>query len=517
MQYNILTNDNIAASIEELDAYYTSNKIDKTVIIKNKLAVEEILLEYRDQFGENTPYSVSTYKSYGSHHVKLFIKGVPYNSLEAQDDEEDENLLLARLGLTPVWKYEKGKNVIDIKTQRHRKSAIAVMIFTLLLAVVCGLFAKLLPENLHSFLINEILAPVSDSFSSFLGALAGPVIFFTVISSVVNIGDTASLKQIGTKLIKRLFLIYAVTFIAAGIVPFMVVGISSAGISVTPYALIRDTLLSIIPDNLITPFTTSTVLQILFWGIIIAIGLLTASTNSSELSHTFITLNDVFNTILNAVSTLVPVYIFCTVFMLISNDEISLSNVGTFLAIHVTGIAGGFIFLFAITWIFKNVSPLKIVKYSGKALLTGFLTCCSLLALNMSIDDLKNEDKYGLDEKTTKFAAPMGQVLFRPFNSIHLMVSMIGIIKITGTPVSISMLITILLLCFLFGIATPSCAGGGLAIIAVLFNTLNLDVTYLPLALSFETLLDCFVTAGNVFGIIPCVLLCKGEEETTSE
>lgn len=517
MHYQELSNENIASCVEETGSYYKRHKIDKKTVLKNKLAVEDILLDLQNHFGASAAYSISSFRRLGMHHTIISVKGPSFNPLDLSDDEDESsfNNLMARMGLAPSYKYEHGRNIIDIKTERHKWSTVSVLLVTLAASLLLGLAAKRHPSAFATYLEEHIISPIADSFSGFLGAISGPVIFFTIISAIINIGDLSSIKQFGSQVLKKIFIFSLATFIL-GIIPLLAItAVTTTGAEASPLNLMLATLFSVIPSNLIQPFIDNNVLQVLFWGVVIAMALIAVNNQDSVLATTLSTLNDVFSELMKSITTLTPVFIFTSIFLIISTGSINLMSAGILILYQLLCLGTGFILMAIFTWIRSGISPAKVFKYSYKALLTGILTCSSMLVLNQTMDDLADEKKYNVDIKTVKFVTPIGQILFKPFNSLNLVGILIGVMKISDTPITISMMFTMILLSFVFGVAVPSCAGGGLAVMAVMFNTLNLDMSYLALALSMDTLLDYFTTPMNAYSIIPCVLFCQDKKKIT--
>ena len=76
-------------------------------------------------------------------------------------------------------------------------------------ALVLSLICKALPENVSNFITADLVTPVFNTFMGLLSAIAGPIIFLSVVWGICGIGDMVTFGKIGKKMIGR-FLIDSV-------------------------------------------------------------------------------------------------------------------------------------------------------------------------------------------------------------------------------------------------------------------------------------------------------------------
>ena len=77
-----------------------------------RLAIEEILLLYREHSGESTPFSLHFRKWNGDFNVRLTVGGEAFNPLEQDSFVLMKIGRLHRFRNLPVWRFEKGQNRI---------------------------------------------------------------------------------------------------------------------------------------------------------------------------------------------------------------------------------------------------------------------------------------------------------------------------------------------------------------------------------------------------------------------
>lgn len=505
-----LNNENIAESVRELSQYCTSNKVDKKIVIQSTLALEEILLRYQDRFGKEHEYSVEVFKKFGLHHAKIEVKGEMYNPFEDSEDEISRysQKLLAEMGIAPSHIYRKKTNQIDIRIERHKMSPIAILIFTLMLSVICGLIAKnILPGNVADTIANEIFRPLADTFASFITAIVGPVVFFTIIGATINIGDLSSLKKFGKSVLRNLFILSFTIFILSSIIPFVLAGVDKGVASESPFFIIRDTLLSIIPKNIVSPFLESSIPQLMFWGIAIGLALLVTGKQNSEVASVMISLNEVFGRIMAFVGSILPFYIFFSTFLTIYSELDKVFKGGLILLYYFAGVLAGLILMILFTYIFARVSPKILVKYALPSVLSASMACSSILPLPDVINNLSDPKKFAVDKRKADFVTPISQTLFKPMVAINIFTITMGVVGISGQQFSLSNVITLIILSIIFSIAAPPCAGSGMAVYTVLFQIFHLDMSLLPLTVTFDMLLNYITSGMGCFGNYVCVLI----------
>lgn len=511
-----LTGENINNSVMELTAYYEKNKINKRTIIQNTLAFEEVLLEYRDHFGEEAEYSFDTSRKLGVHHAKIVVPGEMFNP---SDDSENENEfyinnLLSGMGVLPTYSYRKNTNHVDIKTERHKISPLAALFITVALSIILGLIAKhLIPDNIADVVADEIFRPLSNTFASLINAVVGPVIFFTIVVATINIGDLSSLKKFGKIVLRNLFLFFTLFYIISIIVPVLMVGIDSGEAVASPLCIIRDTLLSIFPSNIITSFQESSVLQLMFWGVAIGLGLLACEKQNSGIAEGMNAFGDIFNRIMSFIGTILPAYIFICIFLMIYDESENLLRGGIVVVYYLIGVLISFVAMLGATCFLAKVSPKDLVKYSFGTVLRSSMACSSLISLGPSIEILSDSKKFDVERKNAEFITSVSQALFKPGLALNYFAIMLGVIKLSNTPLSLNNLITLILMCMIFAVASPPCVGGGLAVYTILFPTFHIDMNYFAFAVTMDALFDYINSGYTVFGNYVCTLIVNAQAQ----
>ncbi len=193
-----LSNESIDLIAEKTTEFLDDIKLERKNILRIRLLVEELLLDWQEKFSEDTPCSVKMGRRWGKHYIALEVPGEAYNPLEKTREEYGSyrERLLANMGLAPMYTYGHGKNQMVFKF-RKRTNPLVKLAIALVAAVAVGMLGMCLPDQIRETLLNSVLLPVYDTFFNLLGTIAGPMVFLSVAWGIYGIGDTATFGKIG--------------------------------------------------------------------------------------------------------------------------------------------------------------------------------------------------------------------------------------------------------------------------------------------------------------------------------
>ena len=113
-QMNNQSIDEIAAETEK---FLQEIKMEKRNILRIRLAVEDLLLEWQEHFSAQAVCKVKMGTGLGRPFIILELDGEQYNPLDKNLEEYGayRERLLANMGLAPIYSYERGCNKIIFK------------------------------------------------------------------------------------------------------------------------------------------------------------------------------------------------------------------------------------------------------------------------------------------------------------------------------------------------------------------------------------------------------------------
>ena len=494
-----LSNAGIDTAADEAEQFLSEANVDGKDILRIRLAMEEALLNYQGALGENGSFSVRYVKRLGRLRIELSVPGLRYDPF-AGEEEGGEILrgILAGMGVAPVWQYKNGVNQIIFTPRKRKPSQILLLALSVVLAAGCGGICTLMPEYIRSFLSVQLITPIFNTFMGLLTAIAGPMIFLSVVWGVYSIGDTATLSKIGKRMILRFLLMSFLLALLAGATMLPFFPLTGSGGSSFDFSQLLQMVLDIVPGNFFTPFTQANPLQIIFVAVVIGLAMLVLGSKVSSVASFVEQSNSVIQLIMEAVSGMIPFFVFGSIFnMILSGSFSTLLQSSKLLPIMLLGhvlVCAVYLLLVCVR---KRVSLPIFVKKVAPTFLIGLSTASSAAAYSTNVDCC--EKQLGIDRQIINFGIPLGQVVFMPGAAVIFLAAGLCMAEVYGVPISPTWLISALLITVVLAVAAPPVPGGGLTCYTMLFLQLNIPAEAVAITIALNVILEFFGTAVNLF------------------
>ena len=500
-----LTNENINKCCEEIGEYLSKHRIDSKEQLGIKLNAEEALLFYQKTFGEDAVFQLDLGGNLGHTKVRLSVPGDSFDPFATSELNSDEDAImrdaLVSMGKIPRWRFRRGANEIIFTSEKKKLPEWARLIIAIAAAVVLGLIVRMSPEPVRTLMQEGIIAPLINTFLGFLNAVAGPMIFLSVVSGIYSIGDASTFSEVGKRLsIKYGLFLCGMTLICAALSwPLFTLNFGTTQVG-SDFSALYQMVLDIVPSNLFTPFSRGNTLQILFVAIIIGIAMLLIGKETQSAAELSEQLGYIVNGIMSFVSKLVPFFVFGSLFNIVVSSEFdTLSVGGKFLFGTLLACVELILFHTAVTCIKTKMSPIDLWKRTLSTFLISITTASSAAAFS---DNLQTcIDKLGVSKKIANFGVPFGQILYKPAVPILFWYAAVSVAEKNGVELSVTWIVTALMMVIVLSAAAPPVPGGMSASFAILFAQLDLPMENLAVILSLTSVLDFVVTAVNVFSV----------------
>ena len=505
----VLTDENIQEIMEKLPPVYFA-ALGKKAIGETKfvLALEELLLRFRDYYGTDNACDVVLFKNFGKYSIEISMRGERRDYLPCDEDIKLSYDILARLEVEPRYVYSHGKagknRLIWQSVAKPKKSSTVLpIILALVLGVIAGIIINFLPEGIHGMLTEDFITPVFTKMTMIISALATPLVFFAVIGGIVDIGDVKSFGKIGSKLLKRMggtYLIAALVVIVGCGIAYGIVGESVVAEGDSALGSVVKLVLDIIPDNLLDPFTIDNDLQVIVIAVFIGITMLMLGNQLPTFHEAVKEGALLINKMMTICCKLLPLVVFFGVTNLIAT-----SNAGQFISIGkmlVAYLAMNLVFLLSMVIRTRIVTGVPVKYFLPKQLATlmiNLTTASQVAALPENMKCCK--EKFGIDRKLVDFALPLGIVVFMPSGAIFLTLTAIGLMEVAGIPITLGILLRTVIMGTVVAIAAPPIPGSALVVFPVLFAACGVPNDVYPLAIIFGTILANVFPASNGFNI----------------
>ncbi len=484
--------------------------IEKKEVLRLRLTFEEVLLKWLPNAEYNDVFSVEIRKKFKKISVKLTYKNKPLNPF-VKPETEDEFLdkpfsqtLLENLGIVPIWQYKNGLNavVLSYKTKKTL-SYINQVIISALLGIVCGICGLAAPDNFTSVALNSVITPFFNAIMGLLSLIIGPMMFFSIIWGIYNIGDSKQLGTIGKKIILRFscVLICIAAFCTLISLTIFDVKLGGSTDSSNVFRSIIEMVLNIIPKNIIDPFQTGNTLQILFMGILVGIAMVILKEKMDFVGKFIEQANSLVMLILSWIGSLMPIFIFLSVVRLMLQESFTQNGSKLLVPVCVC------ISIMAIDMLIQTLSMLKhriLPIKTLKKLSTHTLICLSTASSSAGFSAMSKccKKSIGIKEKVTNFALPFGTIFFKPDMVISFIVVPLFLTTVYSVEISISTIILCFLNAIILSVATPPMAGCALSLYTLIFMQIGIPLDALPIAIAIQTILDFPGTANKNYDMV---------------
>ena len=498
-----LTNEVIAAWVKDAESACRQASKDRMENATSfRLALEEILLRFRDEFGTEEECRLKGVRNTAGIRFEISLQGPPRNPLAVSTDEELPYELLSHLNIKPTYAYQEKRSLNLVTYQvalKPRKNGMLIHLgYALVLAVLTYLLSRLLPGSVKEGYLIPLIAGLFGKLSSVFSALATPLIFCAVISGIGGLGDVNSIGKLGATLIRRMmvtYLIAAAAMVLFGL-PFGLVSTHAAAAGENVFADILTVVLDIIPGNLVEPFRVDNDLQVIVIAIFVGIIMLILGSRVQRIREILDEGGALINRMMMAVCKLLPLFVYLGITNILLSDR--LSQISSVITVFVITLAGAAVTI-GITTIRTRIvtgRPLSwIVKAQIPSLLINLTTSSQVSAMPESMKCCK--DKWHINEKMVDFGLPFGIVVYMPNGAIMLGATAWVLSVIATGPVDVTTLVKLALVSIIVAIAAPPIPGSAFAVLPILFSACGTDASMMPLAIVVGSTVGYLLPAMN--------------------
>jgi len=406
-----------------------------------------------------------------------------------------------------------------MEKKEKKKLGLTSKIFIGLIAgLICGVILNVFVPSGYvkdTIIVNGVCYVIGNGFIRLMKMLVVPLVFCSLVCGASAIGDTKTLGKVGGKTI----VFYLTTTALAVTVAITVASIVKPGIglnmdsieagevTVADNTSAVDTLLNIIPDNPIGSLANGTMLQIIFFALIVGILLAKMGERAELISNFFNQCNDLMMEMTTLVMSFAPIGVF---FMLTR----TFANLGfdAFLPLlkYMGSVATGlfiqcFIVYMILLLVFTRLNPWKFLKKFFPVMAFAFSTSTSNATIPMNIDTL--EEKIGVSRKVSSFTIPLGATINMDGTSIMQGVAVVFAAQAYGVHLGVGGYLTVIATATLASIGTAGIPSVGLVTLSMVFAAVGLPVEAIALIMGIDRILDMLRTAVNITGDAVCTTI----------
>ena len=517
-------NGRIREAVEYVREELEKRKIPSAGVSRAELAAEEVIRAMiRHAVSPEERFNVRVEGFLGNVSVRITCRGTAFerseleSALAVEDDPEAGAIISAMLsrilGGTLSLRNRGGTNTAVIQAARPRFRQLLLTLGALVAGLLAGILMRaVLPEAVSTGIVTNFFTPVATMFINALKMVVGPLVLFSISTSIAEFRDIRALGRIAVRVLGGYSVTSAIAIVVGAAVwylfpigdPALKQAVTDAGASITAAAgntsvNLLDTVVNIVPKDIINPFLSLDMLQIIFIAVMVG---LAAGAVSNKL-HVFKQfLNDcylIFSRITTMIISVMPLAIFCNMAKLAQSMEIgNLASALMWIPVIYCGALVMLVVYGLLIWIVGRENPITFYRKFYPVSLTGYTLGSSNATLPTSMEICGG--KLGISPKIYSFSLPLGATVNMDGTCITLMVSALFMSKIFGIPVTFTTLATLFLSIFVLSVGAPGVPGSALICISLLLPQIGVPAEAISIVMGLYTLVGMMTACINVTG-----------------
>lgn len=386
--------------------------------------------------------------------------------------------------------------------------------------------------------IDYVTTPFSKIFLRLIFMLVIPLLFSALVVGIGEMGDVRALGRIGWRTLAYTTVLSAIAvLIGLVLVNWLKPGAGVDSAEATrmmsesaerAQAIVSDSatqakgldmLIAIVPDNVVKAAADNTILAVMFFALMLGIGLvMTRSESTSTLKRAIEGLFDVSMTLIGLVIKLAPYAVFCLMFNLVAQFGWDLLvRLGAFVLVVLLALAiHQFVVYSAAIALIAKRSPLGFFRDVQEAMLMAFSTASSNATLPTALRVA--DHKLKLPKRVSRFVLTVGATANQNGTALFEGVTVLFLAQYFGIELSLAQQVTVMFVCILGGIGTAGVPSGSLPVIALICAMVGVPPEGIGLVLGVNHFLDMCRTTVNVTGDLGiAAMVARGETDETPD
>ena len=358
---------------------------------------------------------------------------------------------------------------------------------------------------------SESIAWIGDLFVRLIRMVIVPLVFVTLVSGIVSMGDPSKLGSLGVKTLA----IYMATTLAAITIGLFLAAVMQPGVGVdfstaVPTQVqeaipLSERLMSIVPSNPIAALAEGNILAIIFFALLVGVSLLTIGDKGKPVADLMESSSEMMLRITHWVMEVAPFGVFALIAWVSGTQGVSalLDVITLALAVflgciaHLVVVHGFIVMKFTL-----KLSPVQFFRGARDAMLVAFSTSSSSATLPVSMSVA--EENLGIRPVIASTVLPLGATINMDGTALYVGIVSVFAAQAFGIDLSLADYILIAGSTTLVSVGTASVPGASLFLIAAVMQTIGMSPDQIALVigfiLPFDRPLDMLRTAVNIGG-----------------
>ena len=356
--------------------------------------------------------------------------------------------------------------------------------------------------------LMEFFVFLGNLFIRLIRMVIVPLVFFSITSGVLNLGDINRLRKLGVRTI-GLFLATSAFSVTIGLVVANIIkpgssinlgSVSAANVEIKELPGFYEVILDFFPQNPIASMANGTMLHIITFAIFTGIALVMLGERAKPVNDIVNVLSEVMFKIIDIVVKFTPYGVFGL--MANATAQFGLEIFGPIakfiMADYLSAILHTVIVLMGILLMgVVKINPIRFFRKAFEPWMVAFSTCTSSAALPLS---MKAAKKIGIPDENASFVLPLGATMNMNGTCIYFGLIVVFASQLYGMDLSIGMQVMLVLQATLLAVGAAAVPQIGLVISITLLESMGLPLEAIALVAGIYRIVDQIHTATNSFG-----------------
>jgi Na+/H+-dicarboxylate symporter len=382
----------------------------------------------------------------------------------------------------------------------------------IMIGLVLGLVVgAVLHDALSKETIDEVgkwLGLVTNIFLRLIKMIIAPLVFATLVSGIVHMGDTAALGRVGLKTMTW-FISATIISLSLGAIlvnliqPGVGSGLALPAVTSTadiakPTSDIFTIISEMVPKSIVEGMANNTLLQIVIFALFFGVAMTAIGEKAAPITKGIDALVHVMLQVTDYVMRVSPVAVFAAMAKVVAINGLGvLVTFAKFIGSVYLGL--GILWIILIFAGFLVIGPriTTLIRYIREPILLAFSTASSEAAYPRTLEAL---ERFGVPNKIASFVLPLGYSFNLDGSMMYMTFASVFIAQLYGIELSFSQQVTMLLTLMLTSKGMAAVPRASLVVISGAMAQFHLPEAGLVLILAVDQFLDMGRTGTNVVG-----------------
>ncbi|MHC6012737.1 glutamate/aspartate:proton symporter GltP [Acinetobacter baumannii] len=402
------------------------------------------------------------------------------------------------------------------------------ILIALILGIVVGAVLHNQPEIKDS-IVNNVLTPLGKIFISLIKMIVIPIVFSTLILGIAGVGGTKSLGRLGFKTI----LYFEIITTIAILVGLFAANIFHPGSGIDMSQLVQtdisqykhtteevqsqshgiiQTILSLIPTNIISSMAHGEMLPVIFFAVLFGIGLSSLpATTKDPLLNVFHAVSETMFRVTHIIMKYAPVGVFGLIAVTVANFGFaSLIPLGKLVVLVYGAILFFALVVLGITAKMFSINIFTLFKILKDELILAYSTASSETVLPRIMQKM---EAYGAPKAISSFVIPTGYSFNLDGSTLYQSIAAIFIAQLYGIEMTISQQVILVVTLMITSKGIAGVPGVSFVVLLATLGSVGIPVEGLAFIAGVDRIMDMARTALNVVGNALAVLVISKWEK----